>query len=90
MADATGEGQSAGDFGNRCRRLPILAQYLRDLIGKDCRCVDEWGARCEDGSDVGLMSHDWGFPTGLLAMECGTWRFGYGYGAPTDYTHMHR
>ena len=89
MADATRERESTGDFGNRGKRLPSIAQYLRDLIGKDGGCVDEWGARSEDGCDVGLMSHDRGLPTGLLAMECGTERFGYGYGAPVDYTHMH-
>jgi hypothetical protein len=78
VADATREKESTGDFGNRGRRLPSIAQYLRDLIGKDCGCVDEWGARCEDGCDVGFMSHDMGLPTGLLAMECGTGRLATG------------
>lgn len=45
MADATCARESAGDFGNRGGRLPSIAQYLRDLIGKDRGCVDEWGTR---------------------------------------------
>lgn len=43
------ESESAGDFGNRGRRLPRIGLYLRVLIGKGCVRVDEWGARCAIG-----------------------------------------
>ena len=80
VADVTRKREFTGHFGNRGRRLPGFVLYLRDLIGKDCGSVDEWGARSQTWRDVGLMSHDRGLPTGFLSMDYGTACFGYGSG----------
>lgn len=70
------ERESTGDIGNWSWRSPRFPLYLRDLIGKGCGRVDEWGARCADWRDVGLMSHDRGLPTAFKSMECGMAHFG--------------
>jgi hypothetical protein len=70
--DVTREREFAGDIDHRRRRLPHIVRTLRDLIQNDWRRVDNWGAGREDWGDVGLMSHDKGFPTGFLSLDCGT------------------